>query len=606
MGEVIFELKHISGEDADETALSDVALKVKSGEMHVVLGMDYMELKCMLHLLCGNFTLKKGRALINHELVSMKELGTHFQYIASENVIYNDMSVFDNIYLMQSQLFSFFRRKALKAELRKIMEDIQAPLDLDKHCSQLTRQEKRILLYYRVIVSRPQLVVVFDSNEELNIDFDDQFKRLLGYIKNQGMGIIYLTSSTEKSLFFADKISLLRDGKLMGTIEGSDARRNPRHILRLFREWNMYTEDSMQQLSIEENWLETINIMTSRAELSAVIRYIAKNIVSSARAEECVIYVATQNFNQMLVVSDKDEPETLIHLDVLKQFSEGEERVFYKDGEGMQQIFHNTQELEQIYLKCSHCKAEATVIIQLCLNEKREFNEWEKEYIRVSGGEIYHTIAHSRLLENSDMLREVHHRIKNNLQLIISLLEMQKYSDVPLTADMLDSTIKRVKSIALVHDMFAYKSNGAECGLVSLKNLIHNLAQIYETGRMCVIVDMTDILLPYDTATSMLMVINEILNNAWKYAFDGKEDGGEVRISVKEDPQMMYFTIADNGVGMPEETAGQQSGGLGYLIVDSIVKNDLDGEIRMNPVKGENIGVSVQIDIPKKSFLPKM
>ena len=111
---------------------------------------------------------------------------------------------------------------------------------------------------------------------------------------------------------------------------------------------------------------------------------------------------------------------------------------------------------------------------------------------------------------------------------------------------------------------------------------------------------MIDLLVTYDTATSILMVINELLNNAWKYAFD-KDHKGVVWIYVKEDIKTVYFTIEDNGKGMSEEN---KSSGIGYLIIDAIVKNDLKGNIHRN-ISRSGKGLSVTIDIPQTTFSPK-
>lgn len=602
MEEKLLKLNRVSGNDKRGIPLTNISLQINPGEMHVVLGMDYLELDCLLQLLSGNFCVDQGQIAFGEKIISCAEISHHFQYIVSETVLFDDMTVFDNIYLMNSQLPVIFRKKQLESHLQNLMNETGVVLNLNRKCAQMTRLEKRLVLFYRAIINNPDIVLIFDSNEEINIDLKQQVKCLIDYLKKQKKGVFYLTTQSEKALFFADTISLLRDGQMVGPINGIDARRNPKSILRLFREWDMYTEESMPS-AVDDSWLETINIMTSQTELKNVLSYIAKSISATLHAAECVIYISSQEFKQTMVTTGQEDMQPLIHLDLLKELHAGEERILSGNLSENQHLFLTGIRYEQIHLICTEKNNDSAIIIQINFNEQRALDKWEKEYIQLSGKEIRHTIDHSRLLGNTDMLREVHHRIKNNLQLIISLLEIQKYSADQLTPDMLETTIRRVKSIALVHDMFAYKSSGAECGMVSLKNLIHDLAQIYERRNIKIQIDLADILVPYDTATSILMIINELLNNSWKYAFNDTENG-IIRIFAAEDTQWVHFTVSDNGKGLPADFSFEQAKGLGFQIVRSIVTSDFEGTIRL--AKDQKKGTHIHLDIPKVAFLPNL
>lgn len=175
------------------------------------------------------------------------------------------------------------------------------------------------------------------------------------------------------------------------------------------------------------------------------------------------------------------------------------------------------------------------------------------------------------LKEKELLLAEIHHRVKNNLQIIDSLLGMQSDMLANETAvSLLRESQNRVKSMALTHQILYESSDFANVDFSSvLRALIGNLEYSYalDVSRISVNIDTDPVFLPIDVSIPLGLIINELCSNAMKYAF-GEDDSGVIEVSLKYiEPGMLQVYIADNGVGIPEEFDLENSSTLGLQLV---------------------------------------
>jgi PAS domain S-box-containing protein len=203
--------------------------------------------------------------------------------------------------------------------------------------------------------------------------------------------------------------------------------------------------------------------------------------------------------------------------------------------------------------------------------------------------------------------KEIHHRIKNNLQVISSLLDLQadKFSDTKVIEAFRESQ-NRVISMALIHEEL-YKGEGTDTLNFSeyLKTLSENLFQTYRLSSKNIHLDMDleeNILLDMDTAVPLGIIINELVSNSLKHAFSGR-DKGEIRIKLLRDKNVesvnsreeskddgfksttFILTISDNGVGIPENLEIEDLDTLGIQLVTSLV-DQLEGELELKRNNG--------------------
>lgn len=185
------------------------------------------------------------------------------------------------------------------------------------------------------------------------------------------------------------------------------------------------------------------------------------------------------------------------------------------------------------------------------------------------------------LMVKSVAIKEIHHRVKNNLQTIASLLRIQKRRVKDLeTKHILDESINRVLSIAVTHELLS--QNGFEN--LKIKTIVQLMCTnfsrncIDKSDKIMFNVFGDDFYINSDKATSIALVINEILQNTIDHAFK-KDQTKEIKITIKEDALYSTIIIADNGVGMDNSRSLKE--GLGFSIITAIIKGKLNGDMNI-------------------------
>jgi PAS domain S-box-containing protein len=190
------------------------------------------------------------------------------------------------------------------------------------------------------------------------------------------------------------------------------------------------------------------------------------------------------------------------------------------------------------------------------------------------------------LHEKEVLLKEIHHRVKNNLQIISSLLSLQTNNQGNDAAAALRESQDRIRSMALVHEKL-YRSDDVACVNFRdyVESLTSSLKRSYFPGPgVRVFAEMDDVSLDIDLAIPCGLIINELVSNSLKYAFpDGKT--GEIRIGLARDGRNHTLKVADDGVGLPPELDFRNTPSLGLQLVNMLV-SQLEGTIELDPARG--------------------
>jgi len=195
------------------------------------------------------------------------------------------------------------------------------------------------------------------------------------------------------------------------------------------------------------------------------------------------------------------------------------------------------------------------------------------------------------LQEKEVLLKEVHHRVKNNLQVISSILNLQSsYVKDEGTLQILKESQNRIKSMAFIHEsLYQTKDfssiNFTEYVINLSQNLIHSYSNFDNEVKLNL--DIQNVFLNLDLAIPCGLIINEIVSNALKYAFVDKGEGGEITIKMKTEGDNLELRIGDNGKGLPKSIDYRNTESLGLQLVVTLT-DQLSGTIELDTEKGTN------------------
>lgn len=202
--------------------------------------------------------------------------------------------------------------------------------------------------------------------------------------------------------------------------------------------------------------------------------------------------------------------------------------------------------------------------------------------------------------ERELLLKEIHHRVKNNLQIISSLLSMQTRSLQDTKAkDAMKESQSRVKTMALIHEKLYQYDNLAKINMKEyMQQLSDFLTQTYRSEKQIrVNIDAEDINLDMDMAIPLGLITNELLSNSLKYAFQDK-DGGEILITfIETEPGKYKLAVRDSGVGIDENLDIENSKSLGLKLVRTLTRQ-INGHLRIS----SNPGACFEIDFREESL----
>jgi two-component sensor histidine kinase len=204
------------------------------------------------------------------------------------------------------------------------------------------------------------------------------------------------------------------------------------------------------------------------------------------------------------------------------------------------------------------------------------------------------------LVTKDATIREIHHRVKNNLQTVAALLRLQaRRMDNPDAKSALEEAVRRVGSIAIVHETLSQAvEDHVDFDEIAdrLGRMVTDVSAVGEQVRVAR--SGTFGVLASETATALAMVVTEVLQNAVEHAY-GPGETGRITLEVRRMVGRLHLTIEDDGKGLPEGFALDESMNLGLSIVRTLVESELDGLLEMGPAHQPlTRGTRVEIDVP--------
>ncbi len=250
-----------------------------------------------------------------------------------------------------------------------------------------------------------------------------------------------------------------------------------------------------------------------------------------------------------------------------------------RDGRDIYEIEHRvvrkgTGEIRYVHEKCEHIRDKSGRIIK-SIGMVQDITE-----VRVAEEIIKKSLAEKDLL-----LKEIHHRVKNNLQLISSLLHLEAMSPRGAgTPEIFRESQNRIKSICLVHEiLYSTKDFSAISADSYVRELVKRIADTYDTSKISIKFDISETFFKINTAIPCGLILNELVTNAIKYAFPDRK--GTIRVCLCTNGDGNELTVSDDGIGMPRDFDIGNTKSLGLKLVKSLTEQ-LEGKMEISCKKG--------------------
>ncbi len=252
--------------------------------------------------------------------------------------------------------------------------------------------------------------------------------------------------------------------------------------------------------------------------------------------------------------------------------------------------------IDKRYCRPDGTQVWANSVVSLLTNEQRQPKTLLVVTIDLTERRKAAEALRSSLAEKEELLKEVHHRVKNNLQVIISLISMQtmNISDGHVLA-LFKEMQNRVLAISSIHELLYSAESFANIQLVEYtRRLVHGLVRFYGLEQRVEVAIVGDgAALELERAVSFGMLLNELVSNSCKHAFLPL-DTGVITVALQDNGTVIELLVADTGQGLPKEFNQRQASSIGLTLVDALVRQ-LGGSIEVQSPPG----TTVRVQFPK-------
>ncbi|MGY4687951.1 ATP-binding cassette domain-containing protein [Petrotoga sp. DB-2] len=607
----LFEIQNFHVKDQDTELLKNFSLELQKGEVITIVGQEGSGKNAIINGLIGKLPAE-GKLfhmgqIVPFNLYDLKK--NKIEIINQKPRLLENLSVSENLFLDTSykkklSIF-YFKRKT-----RKVVEEILKKYNLNlspyMKVGDLTLEEKKNLAFVRAFSVNPDVVILYEPAENISLSSLMNLHNMVRTHKKEGKSVIYITKQWEDALRIADKIAILNEGEITEILDSQEVKNNPKKLINKIMGINSDDNNvNSEERQLIESVFEAAEYLTSEYELDDLMNLLAKNAAKAMKADACGISLMDDDTNTII---DKAFYKRNKNVEVEPNESEilnliGDEKVYYfsKRDKGFEKFFKINKDICSFICVPLYIRSRLSGIIHIYYKEVYIYSEEEIKYLETIAHQAALAIHDTRLVGSSVLLQESHHRIKNNLQSIISLMSLYKMSNKKDSrkdvVEMLDDLMLKIKSIAAVHDLLSKDKLGRS--IINLKEMIIKIVKFMSSTREEIRFnfELDDIFVSYSKASAIALVVNELVTNSLKYAFVGKENG-EITIISKFENETIKLEISDNGVGFPQNFDIQNTQGLGLSIVYSIITKQLNGEIYVESANG----AKVRIEIPVKQI----
>jgi ribose transport system ATP-binding protein len=583
-----------------------INLDLKMNEIHAIMGESGAGKTGLAQILAGINRPNQGMIYINNQLVDLKDpsqplsLGVGVLLQDTNYSFLPHLTVKEFLYLWFDSFFISNKRLAQKAF--ELFQEYEINLSPNRFISELNQEEYRILFLMKILARNPAIIVLDEPTADLSESKKQHFFRIIRKFAEKGGGVLYLSNKLDEILQISDRVTILKDGGTIDCFTNEYAKKNPQKVLgRYFgrEESNNVSDDEFKD--VIDTILHSTELLTSEYELQDLLNLLAEKITEASKADGSSI-ILLEETSMNVVESFRHLPQEmqLVELkdDIIRDvLSDGKPLAVHSiDRVEMERLFNESCNVKSMVCVPIKVRTKINGVIEVFYSERRYFTQEDIELLMTFATQVAIAVENSRLLGRSTLLKEAHHRIKNNLQSIISMLILQLQTESQKSLDsIIWQIIDRIKTIASVHEILSKDEQGI--GLINFQNLIKLIvANFHEKdglSRIEMVIDAEDLFVSYRSATSLGLVINELLSNCFEHAFP--QGTGKVLLHLHHDENQVFLQVVDNGVGFQKEHL-ESIGTLGLSLVKTLVSRDLRGTLDIK----SQMGTRISIVFPKK------
>lgn len=533
---------------------------------------------------------------------------------SDEIELFNNLTVADNIYI--ENIYTFGRRQ------QKQLDQCQALFDwLNFHVDPMTlvrnlsAEEKRIVELMKMYERGSEVIILCNITSFLGYHYYEIFMEMIKLFQCRGTTVILLTTHWEDTLKFSKFIAVMTGEELFSVMSIEEVARNPRKIIFALAGGVDGTAGGYHNNSVDV--LSTVfkgaELFVENKEFANALRFLASSVIEAMAAQSCVIYFESDD-GRIFHFSDqkKISEQYLLQESYVSRVIRSSDSVVFlsKRSCNFSDLFYNASRDVRILFCLPISVIPARIgLLAVTYDHYFVYREEQLTLLKAFGHEVARIMQTSQMVNHSVLLQESYHRIKNNLQMIVSLVYMQKayfleqkkeVTDTDI-AIAFDDIVSRIKSIACVHEFMAGDELGSN--IIRLDYVAEKIIKIYRDSSVKVIVDSEEIRISCNKAVSIAMMLNELICNCYRHAFTDIPDEKYVHVTIKNKGDNICLTVKDNGIGIPEPEKFLTSASVGATIISNIVR-ELRAEISVR----SDCGTVTEIKIPKtitiNDFLP--
>ena len=517
---------------------------------------------------------------------------------------FDNLTVLENIFVKKAH-FSAKKRREQVRKCRELLDLFKLDIDPHVRCRDLANEEKHIVELLRILMLKPEVLLLSKTSSHVGHYYFDIYCELLGWFKQNGTAVVLVTPRWEDTIRICEKVAVTAGNSNLFTVIAVDSIKSDPHQL-IYAMSDHEDETSLQRS--RGNLLSSIHALFQYSDLIAQSKSLEESLAQftakvcdDLNALSCIIYIRDDT-ERILRYCDRAIQNQNHEMDphfINKLIDANPGTLFVaKNEDDMAGLFlYEPSQAGSVVCYPITIAPRRMGLLQLTFRDAFFYTDEQFTAIKILCTEIARMVLSVQLANNVTLIQESNHRIKNNLQTIIGIIYMQKRSmrnNLPEgerdgIGPVFDSIIARIQIISKVHEYLS--AHSTDCR-ISLNSLIGAIVRMYDIPEITIQTHVEEINLDDERALYLAMILNELISNCYKHAFEKDFVGASVSLYCLADGDVIQVEVIDNGKGLSRHTNPEDTTSVGLSIVQRILAQ-MNGEIEFSTGRGTQVTVRI-------------